>query len=256
MRRLLLFVSALLLVAPTLLVRPSAGFAQEAIPVGVAAVDVTASADCSITNRTYATRDVNSKVVDEQVWSCPAGTVLRTTPVGSKRQARTLGGIFVPLTGDPKIDFVAVRRAKARLFPTDSRSYAREQNAQDGVVALACPERSYSKSFSYWATVPGVMVYSTVYYWQDYSCASGISSSIARLGASKNLWWRFAEYWLSGGNYYYNEHGCPKLSTSAIRDTYNVRRALGGLWVDESINRGGYDCTYGIGDSYTGSVYL
>lgn len=50
---------------------------------------------------------------------------------------------------------------------------------------------------------------------------------------------------------------CVKLSTGGTQDWYNVRRALGGLWVDESINSGGYyGCTNGGGESYTGSVYL
>ncbi|MER3406503.1 MAG: hypothetical protein C4346_19860 [Chloroflexota bacterium] len=70
------------------------------------------------------------------------------------------------------------------------------------------------------------------------------------------MWWRFAEYYVAGG-YYYNSHDCVRLSTSATRDTYNVRRPLGGLWVDESINEGGYyGCSLGGGESYTGSVYL
>ena len=251
MRRLPVFVTALLLSASVLLVQPSPGVAQEKTPIGVAIIDVTASSDCSITNRTYATLSLDSKIVDEQVWICPAGTVIMTTPVDSAQEALDLGGIFVPLSGDPDADFSAVQSAKAQIFPTDTRSYSLEQTA-----LLGCSDRSFSKNFSYWASQPGVRVYSTVYYWEDSFCDSGISSSIASLGSAKNLWWRFAEYYYAGP-YYYNSHGCVKLSTSATWDTYYISRPLGGLWVDESINESGYyGCTLGGGESYTGSVYL
>ncbi|MER3406504.1 MAG: hypothetical protein C4346_19855 [Chloroflexota bacterium] len=134
----------------------------------MAVVDVTASSDCSIINRTYATLSFDSAIIDEQVWSCPDGTVILTTPVASEQEARRLGGIFVPLSGDPDADFRAVQLAKVKLFPTDTRSYSLEQ-----VSALGCVERGFSKSFSYYAYQLGVRVYSTVYYWQDSFCNRG-----------------------------------------------------------------------------------
>lgn len=236
------------LIAASSLLQASGVSAQDRVPFGMAVIDVTATSSCSITNRTYASSDFESEVVDEEVLSCPAGTVVLSTPVDSERQAAGMGGIFVPLTGNYEADVNAVANAKSRLSPTVTRSYGNEQSE-----ALACSDRGFSKSLSYYANSPGVTVYSTVYLWQDYTCATGLSSATARLSWNADLYWRFSEYF-APGQYYYNSHGCTNLSTSNTYDQYNVTRPFGYLYRDESINFS--PCAGGWGDSYTGSVYL
>lgn len=92
----------------------------------------------------------------------------------------------------------------------------------------------------------------TVYYYQDFTCSSGLSSARASLSWDANLYWRFAEYFAPGG--YYNSHGCTNLSTGATYDTYNVQRPLGYLYRDESINQ--YPCFSASGQSYSNYAYL
>ncbi|GIW04408.1 MAG: hypothetical protein KatS3mg059_1028 [Thermomicrobiales bacterium] len=223
---------------------------------GVAVIDITATSDCQVINRMYASAAASSDILDEQIWSCPPGTVIATIPVSTANESAQIGGIFVPLTGNPDVDEKAVQEAKAALFPAETRSYSLEQ-----LGPLGCVERGFSRSLSYNAydRVAGrwLRVYSTVYYWQDSFCNTGISSSIAYLGSSGNMWWRKATYNAGGWYGFTDSHGCVRLSTSATRDVYNVRAPLGGLWTDESINQGGdYGCWLGGGESYTGSVYL
>jgi len=248
-RRSSTFLATMLLVLSFFLTLSESAASQAKSPVGAIVIDVTLSADCWLTYRTYATRDFDSAVIAEQQASCPPGTVLLTTPAFSEQEALASGGIFVPFTGDHNADALAVQTAKMQLFP---------QKPLDGNGdALACVDRGSSAGFSYWAYSPGVRIYSTVYYWQDSFCNSGISSSVASLSSNKAMWWRFAEYWGGGGGYFYASHGCSQLSTSSLWDTYYVNRLLGYLWVDESINDGGnYGCSLGGGESYTGSVYL
>lgn len=246
-RFIVLFAMSFLIAASTLL-QASGMAAQGRVPCGMAVIDVTAESQCSITNRTYASFDFESEVVDEQVWSCPAGTVIHSTPIDSEKEAADLGGVFVPLTGNYDADARAVASVKPQLAPTDTRSYGAEQSA-----ALACSDRGFSKSFGYYANDPGVRVYSTVYYWQDFTCATGLSSATARLSWNADLYWRVAEYF-APGQYFYNSHGCTNLSTSSTYDQYNVTRPFGYLYRDESINVS--PCAGGWGDSYTGSAYI
>lgn len=246
MRRLTVFVAALLMMVPGFYASGAIGAAQGATPFGMAVVDVTFFSSCSITYRTYATRDIGSEIVDEQVRECPAGTVIWTTPVDSEKEALELGGIFVPLSGNVDADFSAVQSAKSQILPADTRSYSQEQTALTG-----CVDRSFSRSLYYRAYEPGVDVYGTVYYWQDFTCASGLSSAVASMDWDADVYWRFAEYF---NTYYYNSHGCTNLSTGATYDTYNVSRPLGGLYRDESINE--YPCWTAAGESYTDQTYL
>lgn len=189
----------------------------------------------------------NTEVIDEQMWDCPAGTVVHSTPVGSEQEALSLGGTFVPLSGSFDVDFEAVERAKAQLVATEGRSYGLEQSA-----TLGCDDRSFSRSVNYYAYKPGVQVYSTVYYYQEYTCASGLSSAVASLSWNADLYWRFAEYF--SPYYYTNDHGCTNLSTGITSDNYRVERPLGHVYRDESINF--YPCFTAWGDSYTNSVTL
>lgn len=222
--------------------------AQSDVPFGVAVMDVTFSSKCTIVNRTYATLDIESEVVDEQTWECPTGSVIRSTPVDSEQEALELGGIFVPLSGDPDTDSKALASAQSTFLPDTSRLYGIEQQA-----ALGCTEQSFSKSMSYYAYEPGVRLYTTVYYYQEYTCASGISSAKASLSWNADLYWRFAEYFEPGA-YYYNSHGCTNLSTSATWDSYYVHRALGHRYRDESINSS--VCAGGYGESYSNYMTL
>lgn len=240
------FVLAMTLIASTLSLHASTAIAHGYTPFGMAVIDVASTSSCSITHRTHASPDPKSEIIDEQKLACPAGTVIHSTPVDSEREALALGGIFVPLSGDLEADHSAVESAKAQLLPTNPRS-------GDEAQTNACNERGYSRNLSYYANVPGVTIYSTVYYYQLYSCASGLSSAVASLSWNADLYWRWSEYFAPGG-YYYNSHGCTNLSTGNTSDTYNVSRSLGYLYKDESINFS--PCFGGWGDSYTGSVYL
>ncbi|GIW03492.1 MAG: hypothetical protein KatS3mg059_0112 [Thermomicrobiales bacterium] len=129
----------------------------------VAVIDITATSDCQVVNRMYASAAASSDVLDEQIWSCPAGTVIATIPVSTADEPAQIGGILVPLTGNPDVDEKAVQEAKTALFPTETRSYSLEQ-----LGPLGCVERGFSRSLSYNAydRVVGrwLRVTSTVYY--------------------------------------------------------------------------------------------
>jgi hypothetical protein len=243
MPNLAVFLIALVLITPTTNLHASNAMARDNAPFGMAVIDVTSTSSCSITHRTYASQ-AYSEVIDERVVGCPAGTVIRSTPVASEQEAFNLGGKFVPLSGAFEADMSAVESAKAQLLPADQELPA---------SASACNEGGYSRSLSYRAYDPGVTIYSTVYYWQEYSCASGLSSAVASLSWNADLYWRWAEYFAPGA-YYYNSHGCTNLSTGTTSDSYYISRPLGYLYRDESINFS--PCAGGWGDSYTGSVYL
>lgn len=189
MRAFIHFSTALSLVALPLLLFVSNGSAQSDMPFGMAVVDVTFSSKCSMTDRTYASLDPTSEIVDEQTRECPAGTVIWSTAVDTKQEALDLEGTFVPLSGDIDADSQALSTAKLQLLPSDSQSYALEQTAATG-----CRDRNQSKAVVYYANEPGVQVYTTVFYYQKSTCASGISRSQARLSWDADLYWRFAEY--------------------------------------------------------------
>lgn len=213
--------------------------------------DVTFSSDCSLTYRTHATGDIDSAVTNEEVRACPAGTIIETTPVSSAADAERLGGVFIPFSGNIDADMAAVDDAKLQLAPAGTSSYSLDQQARAG-----CNDGGFSASLYYWARDPDVYVYGTVYYWQDYTCASGITSSYAYTNWNAGLWWRRAYYSVYG---YYNQwsHGCTQLSTGATWDSYYASAPLGGLFYDESINQGGtYGCRFAGGTSYTGYTRL
>lgn len=234
-------VTAIFILLSVIAVGPNA-VAQESTPQAVAVIDVTSWSDCSIVSRTYASMDIESEVIDERQTACPPGTVIQVTPVEGEAAARALGGLFVPLSGTVDADFKAIQSAKQQLLPTGTWSYGLEQQS-----ALGCSDRSFSKSLQYRAYQPAVTVYSTVYYWQDYTCDTGVSSAKASLSWDANLWWRQMVY---SPPYWFEYHGCPNLSTGASWDTYNKRISLGGTYQDESINEGGTTgCRYGSGES-------
>lgn len=224
-----LAVTLLILLAPTLFaIGAPATAAQDTLPLGVVVRDVTAGSGCSITYRTYATRDYNSAVADEQVWGCPPGTIIESTPVASETEAQNLGGIFVPFSGNAETGATAVANAKAQLMPSSGRSYALEQQPVTG-----CVDQGLSRTLSYWTYAAGVTITSVVYYWQDAFCNSGISSATAWINGQPNgdLRWDFANYSQYPAPF---SHGCRTHTTSGLSDGYYVQAPLGGLYVDQS----------------------
>lgn len=246
MRRFTTLFVAFLLLAPILLPATSVGSAQSAAPVGMAVIDVTATSDCSISHREHESIKPDSPVILEYALECPAGSVLYSTPVGSEAEALRLGGIFVPLTGNNEADFMAIENAKARLYPVNTYS-------GESASMSACSDRGFSRSMSYTAYDPGVTVSTTVYYYQEYSCASGLSGAQAKLSWNADVYWRFAEY-AAPGQFYNNSHGCTNLSTGWTYDTYNISRPLGYRYKDESTNFA--PCWTASGQSYSNIVYL
>ncbi len=227
-RGLTLALTLLVLVAPSLSFYSPASAAQNTRPAGVVVRDITFESGCSLTYRTYATRDFNSAVVDEQEWECPAGTIVETKTVYSEEKARSLGGIFVPVANGGQYPHQAVADAEAELSPTSARSYAQER-----VAALGCVERGFSRTL-YYETPPnsGFAVTSVVYYYQDSFCNQGLSSAVAWINQPHgDLRWNFANYPPAP---YPFSHGCRVHTTSGLSDRYDVQAPLGGLYTDES----------------------
>jgi hypothetical protein len=174
--------------------------------------------------------------------------VLHTYPA-TESEAKAAGALYVPRTGDDAADAGALESARSSLR-APAWSYTQSQNE----AARGCNDVGFSASLSYYAYNPGVSIYVTVYYAQDYTCAAWISSAEASTDWNADIWWRQAGY---SNPVSYRTHGCTNLSPSGYWHAFSgwSINGFGGWYYDESTNDNSLGCI-GWGESYTGGVYL
>lgn len=225
------------------LVSPQSLEASQTHPVGYAVRDVTRESGCVLQRERYAGMDPSSGIVESSEEPCPAGSVVETVPLRSADEASSVGGVFVPLSGNDELDAVALQDAKSSLVSDP------EESPQS--TRAACIEGGWSANMSFWAAEPGLTVYATVYYWRDAWCSSGVSSTRISIWPSGQQ--RFAK------SLYYGQqvhHGCAELSTSGASHWLGINAPLGYLFTNETRSGTWWECDTAWSTSYTGSVYL
>jgi|GEM_PF-3989126 len=224
----------------------SAQAARDARIVAVVIADVTATAECSLS---YSTLD-GDIVVNEYTVTCPAGSVVSTRGI-TAAETRHVSGLVVRLTGDTRVDRLAVESAQNSFKPASLNG----NPPGEEISAASCEDRSFRASFSYYATDPGVKIYGNVYYSQSLSCVANIGSGSASLGWAANVYWD--DGWYEGSNHYWS-HGCGNLSYGALYQQYNRNTQLG-YWVYDTVNNNSNACRAdwsSFGQSYRGAVQL
>ncbi len=193
----------------------SAQATRDARIVAVVVANVTASAACSLI---YSTLD-GDIVINEYTVTCPTGSVVSTRGV-TAAETRHVSGLVVRLTGDTRVDKLAVESAQNSLKPAslDVRTPG------DEISAASCEERSFRAAFSYYANDPGVTIYGNVYYSQSLSCSANIGSGSASLSSSAIVYWD--DGWYEGSNHYWS-HGCRNLRYGVLYQQYNRNTSLG-----------------------------
>ncbi len=188
----------------------SGASAQEAPIIGVVVADVTAESACSLTYQTLE----GDAVVDELAVPCPAGSVIRTTAL-TVADADGAAGLFVPLGGDAATDAAAIQEAQLSLAPpAGGWSYA---ESQAEMSTAGCVDRSFRANHSWQAYDPGVTVYSTVYYSQDFTCQAYLGSSAVSLSWDANVYWERGGYTTPAWRW---SHNCQNLSTYGTSQRY------------------------------------
>ena len=190
---------------------------------------MTGESGCVIQRERYAGMDPSSGIVESWEEPCPAGSVVETVPVRSADEASSVGGVFVPLSGNDELDAVAIQDAKSSLVSGP------EQSAQS--TRAACIEGGWSATMTFWATEPGLNVYATVYYWQDAWCSSGVSSTTIRISPSGQQ--RFAKSLYNGQQVH---HGCATMSTSGKSHWLGINAPLGYLFTNETRSGTAIEC--------------
>lgn len=207
-------------------------------PIGAIITDVTAESSCVI--ETEETVDGITSVWKDP---CPAGSVLRTTPLFAKDDVLRAAGVFVPFTGDVATDMAAVEATKLSLMPQSGGN----------VSIAACTVRGGTRSLSFNAS--GVRVYAQVQYWQDSDCSSGLGSNAAWLSANNDVYWANSTYY--GTNpATTRHHNCAHLTTSKTWSSMVLNAPLGYLYVEEVRDVSYNYCQFALSTSYTGSVYV
>lgn len=236
-RNVVLFTLVTLLVLSSLVAIPARA-QDEQYPVGAVITDVTAESSCVID-----TEETINGVMSQWQESCPAGSVLQTTPVFAEAELLQAGGVFVPFSGDFASDMATVDAAKLQLMPHSSG---------DASIA-ACTVRNGTRSLSFNAS--GVRVYAQVQYWQDVDCSSGLGSNASWLSASNDVFWAKSKYY-GTSPVTERHHNCTQLTTYPTWSSMVLNAPLGYLYVEEVRDVSYNYCQFALSTSYTGSVYV
>jgi hypothetical protein len=216
--------------------------------------DITGKADCEISERTHADAD-RTILIDEQVLTCPAGSVLHTSTM-TEQEAQQRELRYVMLTGDTQADIKKVDDLKREMGPDRTPTDLSPGRAS----MLNCMTLYRQRSIGYsGGTDPGGYIRTWVYYEQLSSDCGNVHVTDSSIvfeqapNAGADLYW---DEQRAGGTA--RDTGCKTVlyltsTWHTHSPTWSV--AVDSWLTDESINDTSFGCSW-WGEEFTGSVQL